>query len=178
MNNNFSSIFETALEFAIEKHKGQYRKKSKAPYVWHVINVAKNVEENKKSKNLEVLLVSALLHDTVEDCGVTLLEISEKFGLKVASIVEELTSDKNEIEKIGKTEYLNNKLLKISSYALVIKLSDRLDNVKDLKDMNDDFRERYKKETIEILNAIISGRKLSNTHHILINKINKILYEF
>jgi (p)ppGpp synthase/HD superfamily hydrolase len=178
MNNNFSSIFETALEFAIEKHKGQYRKKSKAPYVWHVINVAKNVEENKKSKNLEVLLVSALLHDTVEDCGVTLLEISEKFGLKVASIVEELTSDENEIKKVGKTEYLKNKMLNISSYALVIKLSDRLDNVKDLKDMDDTFRNKYKKETMEIMQALSVGRKLSNTHHVLINKINKILYEF
>lgn len=177
MNQNFTNLFEDALEFAIQKHKGQYRKKTKAPYVWHVINVARNVEENKKSKNLEILLTAALLHDTVEDCGVSLKEISEKFGLKVASIVEELTSDENEIKKVGKTEYLKNKMLNISSYALVIKLSDRLDNVKDLKDMDDAFRNKYKKETMEIMQALSVGRKLTNTHSILINKINKILYE-
>lgn len=135
------------------------------------------MEENKKSKNLEILLTAALLHDTVEDCGVSLKEISEKFGLKVASIVEELTSDENEIKKVGKTEYLKNKMLNISSYALVIKLSYRLDNVKDLKDMDDAFRNKYKKETMEIMQALSFGRKLTNTHSILINKINKILYE-
>lgn len=64
----FTGMFEKALEFALKKHKGQKRKGTKMPYYRHPISVAKNIEETKKSKNLELLMTAALLHDTVEDC--------------------------------------------------------------------------------------------------------------
>ncbi len=177
MDKKFTGMFEKALGFALEKHKGQHRKGSNIPYYWHPINVARNIEEFKKSKNLELLMTAALLHDTVEDCtNVTLQEIAEKFGYMTASLVDELTSDEKEIKKIGKTEYLKNKMMNLSSYGLVIKLSDRLDNVRSLQETSKEFQERYTKETNEILAHIESWkRKLTQTHKKLIEKIKSML---
>lgn len=153
----FTGIFEQALEFAIKKHKGQKRKNTNMPYFRHPISVAENIEEIKKSKNLELLMTAALLHDVVEDCaGVTIQEIAKKFGYYVAALVEELTSDKKEIGKIGKTEYLKKKMEKMTSYALVIKLADRRHNVEDMKDTSKAFQKRYTQETLEILDHLES----------------------
>ena len=106
----FEWMFEKALEFALQKHKGQKRKWNNIPYYRHPISVAKNIETYKKSKNIELLMTAALLHDTVEDCkDVSLQEIAEKFGYYVAALVDELTSDELEIKKLGKTEYLKDK---------------------------------------------------------------------
>ncbi|MFZ2150916.1 MAG: HD domain-containing protein [Candidatus Absconditicoccaceae bacterium] len=173
----FVGMFEKALEFALQKHKGQKRKGNDMPYYRHPISVAKNIETYKKSKNIELLMTAALLHDTVEDCeNVTLQEIAEKFGYYVAALVDELTSNESEIKKIGKTEYLKNKMINMSSYGLVIKLSDRLDNVRDLDTTSKIFQKKYTKETLEILDHLESGiRKLTATHKKLIEKIREFL---
>jgi len=108
----------------------------------------------------------------VEDCGVTLKKIAKKFGHHVASLVEELTLDKSKYQTIGKTEYLCQEVLKMSSYALCIKLCDRLDNVRDMKKMPDSFKTRYTTETLKILEAL-KDRKLTKTHKKLIKLIKK-----
>lgn len=178
MEKQFTGIFEKALEFALKKHKGQYRKSTHIPYYRHPINVAKNIEEFKKSKNIELLMTAALLHDTVEDCEkVTIQEIAKKFGYMVASLVDELTSDENEIARIGKTAYLKNKMTKLSSYGLAIKLSDRLDNVRSLKWTPEQFQIKYIKETREIIEHIESWvRKLTQTHTKLMEKIRETIH--
>jgi len=155
----FGVLFEEALEFALQKHKGQKRKGNNMPYFWHAMSVARNVQEVKESTNLELLMTAAILHDTVEDCkhlNVTIQEIAEVFSYKVASLVEELTNDDKKIAEMGKTEYLKEKMANMSSYALVIKLSDRRDNVRDLNDLKKEFKEKYTKETIEILDHLES----------------------
>jgi GTP pyrophosphokinase len=102
-------------------------------------------------------MTAALLHDTVEDCeNVSLQEIAENFGYYVAALVDELTSNESEIKKIGKTEYLKNKMTHMSSYGLVIKLSDRLDNVRDMSSVNLQFQKKYTKETLDILDHLES----------------------
>jgi (p)ppGpp synthase/HD superfamily hydrolase len=157
MYNKFTGMFEKALEFAIKMHKGQKRKGTNMPYYRHPISVAENIEEIKKSKNLELLMTAALLHDTVEDCpGVTIQQIAEKFGYYVAALVDELTSDKKQIEKIGKTEYLKQKMEKLSSYGLVIKLADRRHNVEDMTGTPKRFQKAYTKETLAILDHLES----------------------
>lgn len=172
-------LFEEALIFAINAHKGQFRKISKLPYILHPIRILNHLLEYKeKSNNVYLLAISVLLHDTVEDCkNVTLPIIAEKFGYKVASIVEDLTSDKYAIKKIGKTEYLKNKLTKISSYALTIKLLDRYDNCLDLnkKDTSLSFKIKYKEETLELLDYLSNHRNLSKTQDNLVYKIEKLL---
>ena len=150
-------MFEKALEFAIKKHKGQKRKGTDMPYFWHPISVAENIEEIKKSKNLELLMTAALLHDTIEDCPkVTLKEIARKFGYYVAALVEELTSDPKAIAKVGKTAYLKKKMEKMTSYALVIKLADRQHNVEDMAGTSKKFQKAYTKETLAIIDHLQS----------------------
>jgi GTP pyrophosphokinase len=165
---------EDAIIFATEKHKGQVRKGDGRPYILHPISVLIRLNNVKESKNIFLLMTACILHDVVEDCGVTLDEISKKFGLHVAGLVEELTLDKSNYETIGKKEYLAQEMVHMSSYALAIKLCDRLDNVSDMKSMSEDFRKKYKDETNFILNRL-SGRKLTKTHLKLIKEIRKVV---
>lgn len=169
---NISEI-RKAIHFAIDAHDGQFRKFSGVEYVNHPIEVAKIVRENKTSKNIESILIAALCHDTVEDCkhkGITLEVIENNFGTLVSSMVNELTSDENEIKKLGKPQYLLNKMLNMTSYSLVIKLADRLHNCSDLG-QSEKFTNKYVPETRFILNGLMSRTQLSNTHRNLISKI-------
>ena len=62
------------------------------------------------------------MHDTLEDTPCSYIEIETEFGPLVASVVMELTSDEEAIKKIGKNEYLKEKMLNMSKYALTLKL--------------------------------------------------------
>jgi (p)ppGpp synthase/HD superfamily hydrolase len=172
-----AKVFEDAIYFAVKKHRGQVRKGDGRPYILHPISVMTRVQEVKKSKNIFLLGAASILHDTKEDCGVSLKKIARKFGYQVAAIVEELSLDKEKYLTIGKTEYLCQELYKMSSYALTIKLCDRLDNVSDMESMSPEFQQRYFKETMAILDRI-KTRKLSKTHHHLIAKIKLVLSKY
>lgn len=121
-----------ALKFASEKHKGQVRRGSGLPYVTHPIIVMELVQKYKgESSHIEELKCAALLHDTLEDTNTSYAEIERFFGPMVAAIVMELTSDPIAIKEYGKNKYLINKMSKMSRYAFVIKLIDRLSNIMD-----------------------------------------------
>jgi (p)ppGpp synthase/HD superfamily hydrolase len=95
------------------------------------------------------------------------------FGGLVASLVQELTSDLEQIKIVGKQEYLAKKMAhEMSSYGLVIKLADRLDNVQDITTAKSPaWRARYKAETEHIMNYIEKNRSLSGTHKKLVSLI-------
>lgn len=169
-----AELLEKAIRFAVKKHKGQRRKGDGRPYIMHPISVMTRIQAIKKSSNIRLLGAAAILHDVVEDCGVSLKKIAKKFGYHVAALVDELTLDKSQYEAIGKTKYLCNEMHRMSSYALAIKLCDRLDNVLDMQDMPKAFQDRYKTETLEILQSI-SKRKLTKTHKELIKQIEEAL---
>lgn len=162
------TLLEKAIFFATEKHKGQLRKESGLPYIVHPLAVMTILNEIKRSNNAILIAIVCLLHDVVEDCDVTLEEIAKEFGHGVASIVGELTSDKIEIARIGKKQYLAHKMLGMSSYALRIKLADRLHNVQNITP------EHYSKieETKYILSSL-KNRKLTPTHKKLVKLIEK-----
>lgn len=166
-------VFAQAIQFAHEKHAGAFRKSNKTPYIVHPFSVMERVFTYKEeSDNLFLLGTVALLHDTVEDTDTTVEDIALKFGYSVASIVEELTTDKEECDKVGKQTYLAGKMCNMSSYALVVKLCDRLDNISDLEKMDDEFIKRYTGETLHILTKLkLSGRKLTRTHNMIITDI-------
>ena len=166
---------EEALQFATKAHAGQTRAGGE-PYVNHPMRVADSIKQYKQSHNLDALINAALLHDTVEDTDTTHEALHDLFGGLVASLVKELTSDPEQIKKMGKAQYLAHKMAAMSSYALVIKLADRLDNVKDITTARTpEWRQKYKKETEHILNYIEKTRALSGTHKIFIDLIrNKI----
>jgi len=166
-------IFEKAIIFAAKAHRGQKRKGDGRPYILHPLAVVQTIYEVKESKNMYLLGTVASLHDTVEDCGITLKKIAKKFGHQVASLVEELTLLKENYDIIGKTKYLCQEVLKMSSYALCIKLADRLNNVRDMKSMTPDFVRRYKAETWEIVGTLEKNKKLTSTHKKLIKLVKK-----
>jgi len=167
-----SKTLERAIEFASKAHKGQTRKGDGRPYIMHPLSVMGRLGAIKKSTNAYLLAAAAVLHDTVEDCGVELDEIAKLFGYYVAGLVEELTLDKSKYDTIGKTKYLQQEMCKMSSYALCIKLCDRLDNVEDMQSMDATFRRRYTQETIDILTYLEANRvKITNTHKKLIVQI-------
>lgn len=166
-----AETLESAMEFAIKAHKGQRRKGDKRPYIMHPFSVMNKIYRHKMSKNMFLLLTAAVLHDTVEDCEVTLKEIVKLFGIHVGALVEELTLDKAQYAKLGKKEYLTQSLNRMSSYALALKLCDRLDNVEDMRFTTPDFRRTYFAETKYILKNL--DRKLTKTHKRLIKKIKR-----
>lgn len=166
-----ADVFEKAILFAAKVHKKQRRKGDGRPYILHPFAVMYKVNRVKKSKNIFLLGASSALHDVVEDCGVSLKKIAKKFGYHIASIVQELTIDDELCAELGKTEYLCRSMEKMSSYALVIKLCDRLDNICDMREMSESFQQRYVEQTMIIL-ARLKKRKLTKTHEEIIKLIN------
>ncbi len=173
-----SKIIRRAKKFAKEKHKGQKRKFSKEPYFNHVKRVAKNIKKYKKSHKSDELIATAFLHDALENTDTSYEELKKNFGKLVASLVKELSNEDEKINKIGKKEYLAKKMSnpkKTSSWALCIKLSDRMDNVSDLNKSNSKFRKKYVDETKYIIKKLEEKRRLTNTQKNLIREIKKIL---
>lgn len=160
-----------AINFCAEKHKGQERRETNLPYLIHPVIVSELVLKYKSSsKHVEVLRVAALLHDTLEDTETDFMEIQREFGPLVASLVLELTSDEAEITRLGKNEYLIQKMLEMSNYALFLKLVDRLSNISDAP------RGKYLEKTRVMLNTITeSDREITGTHVAVINDMYDIV---
>ena len=171
-----NDILEQAIIFATKKHKGQKRKGNGLPYISHPLGVMAILLEAKESKNMNLLLTVVVLHDVVEDCDVPLSQIAKLFGHQVAALVEELTLDKDKYETVGKTELLCQEVIKMSSYALAIKLADRLYNVRDTKSMPQDFRDKYFTETKTVITTLEEKRKLTKSQLYLSNKIKEVIY--
>ena len=87
------NVFESAVAFANEKHAGQVRKVGGYPYIIHPMEVA--VITSTLTDDLDVV-AAAVLHDTVEDCGVSPEEIRERFGERVYNLVLSETENKHE----------------------------------------------------------------------------------
>jgi (p)ppGpp synthase/HD superfamily hydrolase len=169
-----NSKYYDARKYAKEKHKDQIRKFDGKPYIVHPIRVSYLIKKFKgQSKNIEALRIIALLHDTLEDTNTTFLEIKEIFGNLIASVVKELTSDKDKIKLIGKAEYLKNKMKDMTDYSLVLKLVDRLDNVSDFPLAPSEFVQKYKNETQEIISFIEQNRKLTKTQKRIVDEIKE-----
>jgi hypothetical protein len=174
---NLNETMEDARKYATEKHAGQKRM-SGEDYIVHPERVAELVKKYKTSHKIEDLVSAAYLHDTIEDTGATEEDLKKLFNPLIASLVAELTSNKADIRKEGKANYLSKKMLGMSSWGLVIKLADRLDNVSDLKTSKiPGFKEKYSKETSFILDKLEAERQLSNTQKKLTAAIREKLDE-
>jgi guanosine-3',5'-bis(diphosphate) 3'-pyrophosphohydrolase len=119
-----------AVEFAVVKHNGQFRKGSGAePYVVHPIGVAKLLAMY--GLDNEAIIAAALLHDVMEDCGVTYEELTKEFGQAVANAVRELT-DVGEYQTIKDRKAAQAEKMKTASVtAKLVKIADQFDNVED-----------------------------------------------
>ena len=161
---------EAILEFAKERHAGQTRADG-SPYVNHPIRVSEIVAKYKPSSNSNILKAGALLHDVLEDTYTSYRELIDKFGLVVASLVMEVTSSDFVSKMVGKQIYLSHKMRYMSSYALVIKLADRLDNLTDVHALPVAKIQKTFFDTIYMLNYIETKRILTKPQENLVNAI-------
>ena len=120
-----------AARFAAHKHRNQRRKdEEKTPYINHPISVAKIISEIGNVEDPEVL-AAALLHDTLEDTETTVEELIENFGVRVCSLVQEVTDDKTQ-PKLERKQRQIDHAKEISEGAALIKLGDKISNVMDI----------------------------------------------
>ena len=144
-------VIQKAFTFANEKHSGQVRA-SGEPYLTHIVGTALLVCKLK----LDVPSVAgALLHDTLEDCGVEKEELEEQFGKEVAEIVAGVTK----LTRIGfesreekQAENFRNMLLAMAKdiRVVLVKLCDRLHNMRTLEHLSEEKQRRIALETKEI----------------------------
>ena len=168
----------SAQEFATQKHAGQFRRNG-LPYIEHPKAVAAHVRRVKgDSHKIKDLEDAAWLHDTIEDTGTTSSELLTQFNPNVMALVHELTSDEEELARVGKTEYLKKKFIGISSWALVIKLADRLTNLSDLMEADQTWAKKYAAQTQDILDYLLANRKLTGPQQQLVSEIQAVLEEF
>lgn len=111
--------------FVIEAHQGQFRWDNKTPYWRHPEQVV-NIIKSWKITDPDIIL-SAWLHDTVEDTAVTLDDIGNEYGNKVKYIVNELTFPDN----VGFNEYLD-RCIRMSNSAKIVKIADIMANISDI----------------------------------------------
>ena len=165
-----------AWEFAQRAHKDQVRKFTGQSYFdAHVQKVNGTL---KLYTTDEATLITALLHDVAEDCYDNIwdayADVKELFGKEVADIMLELTSNTDEIKhKWGgsKTNYLINKMLKMTDKAFTIKLSDRFNNIADAFTASERFRTNYYRETCAIVDAMEEGRTFTRVQRQLLDDI-------
>ncbi|MDR3734956.1 MAG: bifunctional (p)ppGpp synthetase/guanosine-3',5'-bis(diphosphate) 3'-pyrophosphohydrolase [Acidobacteriaceae bacterium] len=144
-------IIRRAWEFSMEQHAGQVRA-SGEPYVTHPLEVALVLAEMKMDSTA---IAAGLLHDAVEDTPVTIDEIYEKFGEQVAHIVEGVTKlDKIQFanREDQQAENIRKMLLAMVSdvRVVIIKLADRLHNMRTLEHLRPDRQQAIARETLDI----------------------------
>ena len=140
-----------AYEFAAHEHAGQNRT-SGEPYIFHPLAVARILAEMRMDATT---LIAAILHDLIEDTGVSKAEVEKRFGKDVAELVDG-------VSKIGKIEGMSRAERQAESFrklllamtqdlrVILIKLADRLHNLRTLHSMIPEKRRRIARETLDI----------------------------
>ena len=150
---------DKAIQFATKAHEGQIRKYTGEPYIVHplaVMEIVKTVDHTVE------MLMAAVLHDTVEDCDVTIQDIDREFGPVVAQLVDELTD-------VSKPEDGNRAFRKgldrehsaqASAQGQTIKIADLLDNTKSITEHDEHFAKVYMKEKALLLQLLDKADKI------------------
>ncbi len=153
-----TDLINKAYVYASRMHDGQMRK-SGDDYFLHPVSVADIIADMRLDASS---VCAALLHDVVEDCEVSLPEVETVFGEEVAFLVDGVT-------KLGKVNFASREDRQAESFrkmlvamardirVLLVKLADRLDNMRTLEHMSPPAQERIARETIEIY-APLAGR--------------------
>ena len=144
-------LIERAYLVAAEGHQGQTRI-SGEPYINHPLHVAEILAELHLD---DETIAAAILHDVVEDTLFTLEEVSDMFGSEIADLIDGVT-------KLGKIPFMSKEEQQLETYrkmflamakdirVIMIKLADRLHNMRTLKFMREDKRQRIARETMEV----------------------------
>ena len=143
-----TQFIRKAFDVAVEAHK-EMRRKSGEPYIFHPIAVARICAEELGLGATSI--ACALLHDTVEDTDITLDDIESMFGIKCREIIDGLTklSGAFDLSKSAQAENFRKMLLTIPEdlRVILIKLADRLHNMRTLGSMREDKKLKIASET-------------------------------
>ncbi|CAI8008552.1 GTP pyrophosphokinase [Geodia barretti] len=150
-----AGLVEQAYEFADECHRGQKRV-SGEPYIAHPLQTALFLVDLRLDVNT---IVAALLHDVVEDCDVALDELASRFGTEVAKLVDgvtKLTKLDVRLQQSGSAESLRKMLVAMAEdiRVVLIKLADRLHNMRTLDVLPPEKRRRIAQETLDIYSPL------------------------
>ena len=142
---------ENALKFSVKMHHGQVRK-SGLPFVSHCIDVANKLLDWKMD---QTTIISALLHDVVEDTDVTLKDIENEFGSEVSMLVDGVTKVENIAFRSIEHKQAENFTKLFLSLAndlrvIIIKFADRLNNMETIQFLSSKKRKEIALETKEI----------------------------
>ena len=145
------SQLQSAYHFSEQAHEGQFRK-SGEPYISHPLAVASILAEWHLDSQA---LTAALLHDVMEDTSVTKTEISRNFGKPVAELVDGVSKlDKIEFESHAEAQAENFRKMLLAMArdvrVILIKLADRLHNMRTLGAVGDEQQRRIARETLDI----------------------------
>lgn len=162
-----------AAHFAADKHRDQRRKDVKAtPYINHPLALAQILSEEGRVTDT-IVIVAALLHDTVEDTETTFEELKAVFGKEVADVVREVTDDKT-MEKLERKKAQVEHAPLISHRAKLVKLADKIANCRDVvsnppHEWDEDRRREYFEWSSRVVNA------LGNVHSVLQAKFREVV---
>lgn len=149
----FEQVFWDALDFATEAHHDQWRRSGDA-YILHPCSVARILAEEMDITDPEIL-AAALLHDTIEDVEeVTAEVVGERFGTYVQAIVEGCTKvTHRSVDRQTQSKLVHRKIFSGAAArpeVMLVKLADRLHNLRTLKAMPKNKRQRIAEETLDI----------------------------
>jgi GTP diphosphokinase / guanosine-3',5'-bis(diphosphate) 3'-diphosphatase len=156
-----AKLLQRGYDLAETAHRGQLRR-SGDPYITHPLAVATILAELGMDTTT---LVAALLHDTVEDTGLTLVDLEAEFGAEVARLVDGVTKlDKVKFGEAAEAETIRKMVVAMARdpRVLVIKLADRLHNMRTLRFLPPAKQELKARETLEVL-APLAHRLGMNT---------------
>ncbi|HZV53644.1 MAG TPA: HD domain-containing protein, partial [Rhodocyclaceae bacterium] len=156
---------EAAYYFSAEAHRGQYRT-SGEPYVSHPLAVAGTLANWRLDPQA---LIAALLHDVMEDTVITKAQLAEHFGKTAAELVDgvsKIDRIENQSYEEAQAENFRKMLLAMARdvRVILIKLSDRLHNMRTLDAVRPDKRRRIARETLEIYAPIANRLGLNNLY--------------
>ncbi|MEU6585778.1 RelA/SpoT family protein [Nocardia sp. CA-151230] len=144
------ALLQRAFDVADEKHAHQFRK-SGDPYITHPLAVANILAELGMDTTT---LVAALLHDTVEDTGYSLDELTAEFGTEVAHLVDGVTKlDKVNLGAAAEAETIRKMIIAMARdpRVLVIKVADRLHNMRTMRFLPPEKQAKKARETLEVI---------------------------
>ena len=147
---SIQDIYDATL-FGAEAHKGQKRK-SGEDYIFHPIAVARILGQMRMDSRT---IIAAILHDVIEDTDITQEQLSDRFGEDVASLVDG-------VSKVSQLEQESREHAEVASFrkmfmamakdirVIIIKLADRLHNMRTLESLDEERKRRIAKQTLEI----------------------------